>query len=212
MARAGTVEALDSDYARTAVLKGLPRRTVIRRHVLRNSLLPTITVIATQTGYLIGGLFVVETLFHYNGVGSLIYNAATQQGLPDARGRSARDRRSSTCSRRWSPTCSTRYLNPRIRLPGRRMSIDAVPVESAGAVAAVRTAPSRAASSSERSSAPRRSSWARSSSGSGSSARSSGTRSPPTIRPPRTSARSTGRRRARTGSVPISSGATCSRG
>ena len=52
MARAGTIEALNSDYTRTAVLKGLPRATVIRRHVLRNSLLPTITVIATQTGYL----------------------------------------------------------------------------------------------------------------------------------------------------------------
>jgi peptide/nickel transport system permease protein len=82
MARAGTVEALGSDYVRTAVLKGLPRRTVIRRHVLRNSLLPTITVIASQTGYLIGGLVVVETLFHYNGVGTLLLNAATQKDFP----------------------------------------------------------------------------------------------------------------------------------
>src|ERR1700689_5491256 len=64
MARAGTIEALDSDYARTATLKGLPRSVVIRRHLLRNSLLPTITVIATQMGYLIGGLVVVETLFN----------------------------------------------------------------------------------------------------------------------------------------------------
>ena len=76
MARAGTIESLNSDYARTAVLKGLPRTTVIRRHVLRNSLLPTITVIATQTGYLIGGLVVVETLFNYQGLGNLIYKAA----------------------------------------------------------------------------------------------------------------------------------------
>ena len=67
MARAGTIAALDADYTRTAVLKGLPRRTVIRRHVLRNALLPTITVVATQVGYLIGGLVVVEYLFHYNG-------------------------------------------------------------------------------------------------------------------------------------------------
>jgi peptide/nickel transport system permease protein len=76
MARTGTIEALNSDYARTAILKGLPRRTVIRRHILRNSLLPTITVIASQTGYLIGGLVLVESLFHWNGVGTLIYNAA----------------------------------------------------------------------------------------------------------------------------------------
>jgi len=76
MARAGTVTALDSDYARTATLKGLPRRTVVRRHVLRNALLPTITVIATQLGYLIGGLVVVEQLFNYNGIGTLLVNAA----------------------------------------------------------------------------------------------------------------------------------------
>jgi len=82
MARAGTLEALDSDYVRTATLKGLPRSVVIRRHVLRNSLLPTITVIATQTGYLIGGLVVVETLFNYPGLGRLIFTAATDKDFP----------------------------------------------------------------------------------------------------------------------------------
>ncbi|HUC59174.1 MAG TPA: ABC transporter permease [Streptosporangiaceae bacterium] len=82
MARAGTVEALDSDYARTATLKGLPRRTVITRHVLRNSLLPTITVIATQTGYLIGGLVVVEQLFNYQGIGRLVLTAANNKDFP----------------------------------------------------------------------------------------------------------------------------------
>jgi peptide/nickel transport system permease protein len=82
MARAGTIEALASDYTRTAVLKGLPRWVVIRRHVLRNSLLPTITVIATQTGYLIGGLVVIEDLFNYQGIGGLIYKAAVQKDFP----------------------------------------------------------------------------------------------------------------------------------
>jgi peptide/nickel transport system permease protein len=82
MARAGTVEALDADYTRTAVLKGLPRRVVLWRHVLRNALLPTISVIATQTGYLIGGLVVVETLFHYQGIGGLIYGAARGKDFP----------------------------------------------------------------------------------------------------------------------------------
>jgi peptide/nickel transport system permease protein len=80
--RAGTIEALDADYTRTAVLKGLPRRTVLKRHVLRNSLLPTIAVVATQTGYLIGGLVVVETLFNYPGMGRLIVTAATQKDMP----------------------------------------------------------------------------------------------------------------------------------
>jgi peptide/nickel transport system permease protein len=82
MARAGTIDALAADYTRTAVLKGLPRRTVLLRHVLRNSLLPTITVIATQTGYLIGGLVVVETLFNYQGIGLLIFNAAKSKDFP----------------------------------------------------------------------------------------------------------------------------------
>jgi peptide/nickel transport system permease protein len=82
MARAGTIEALASDYARTATLKGLPRRTMIRRHILRNSLLPTITVIASQTGYLLGGLVLVETLFRWNGIGTLLYNAATKKDFP----------------------------------------------------------------------------------------------------------------------------------
>ena len=82
MARAGTIEALDADYTRTAVLKGLPQRTVIWRHVLRNALLPTITVIATQTGYLIGGLVVIEMLFHYQGIGSLIFTAASKKDFP----------------------------------------------------------------------------------------------------------------------------------
>jgi peptide/nickel transport system permease protein len=76
MARTGTIDALESDYTRTAFLKGLPTATVIRKHVLRNSLLPTIAVIATQMGYLIGGLVVIEKLFNYNGIGQRIYTAA----------------------------------------------------------------------------------------------------------------------------------------
>ena len=82
MARAGTLEALDSDYTRTAVLKGLPQRTVIFRHVLGNALLPTITVVAAQVGYMIGGLVVVESLFRYQGIGSLILTAARGKDFP----------------------------------------------------------------------------------------------------------------------------------
>jgi len=82
MARAGTIEALDADYTRTAVIKGLPQRTVLRRHVLRNSLLPTIAVIATQVGYLMGGLVVIELIFNYQGIGQMIFRAATQKDFP----------------------------------------------------------------------------------------------------------------------------------
>jgi peptide/nickel transport system permease protein len=82
MTRAGMIEALDADYTRTAVLKGLPRRTVVRRHVLRNALLPTIAVVATQTSYLTGGLVVIETLFNYQGIGRLLFQAAQQKDFP----------------------------------------------------------------------------------------------------------------------------------
>jgi peptide/nickel transport system permease protein len=73
--RAGMIEAIDADYTRTAYLKGLGPARVVGRHVLRNALLPTIAVIATQTGYLIGGLLVIEKLFNYNGIGQRIYIA-----------------------------------------------------------------------------------------------------------------------------------------
>ncbi|WP_238005657.1 ABC transporter permease [Dactylosporangium sp. AC04546] len=82
MARASTVEALESDYVRTATLKGLPPRVVLFRHVLRNSMLPTIAVVATETGNLIGGLVVIETLFNYPGLGRLIYDAGNQKDFP----------------------------------------------------------------------------------------------------------------------------------
>lgn len=82
IARVGTLEALAADYTRTAVLKGLPTRIVILRHVLRNALLPTVTVATTQLGYLVGGLVVVETIFHYQGIGSLIFQAAQTRDFP----------------------------------------------------------------------------------------------------------------------------------
>jgi peptide/nickel transport system permease protein len=82
IARVGTIEALDADYTRTAILKGLSMATVMRRHVLRNALLPTITVIASLLGYLAGGLVVIETLFHYRGIGALIYSAARAKDFP----------------------------------------------------------------------------------------------------------------------------------
>src|SRR5882757_242526 len=82
MARAGTIAVLDANYVRTAVLKGLPPRRVVVRHVLRNSLLPSITVVSAQVGYLVGGLVVVEKLFNYPGIGQLIYTSAIGHDLP----------------------------------------------------------------------------------------------------------------------------------
>jgi peptide/nickel transport system permease protein len=76
MVRAGTIEALDADYTRTAYLKGLGLRQVLFKHVLRNALLPTIAVVATQTGYLLGGLVIVERAFNYPGMGQEIVSHA----------------------------------------------------------------------------------------------------------------------------------------
>ncbi len=80
--RAGMIDALDSDYTRTAYLKGLPSSVVVRKHVLRNALLPTIAVVAVQVGYLVGGLVAVEVLFNYQGIGLLIYESAREKDLP----------------------------------------------------------------------------------------------------------------------------------
>jgi peptide/nickel transport system permease protein len=82
MARAGVVDALNADYTRTAILKGLPMIKVVLRHVLRNALMPTITVISTQLGYLLGGLVVIESLFHIQGLGNLVLSAAKARDFP----------------------------------------------------------------------------------------------------------------------------------
>jgi peptide/nickel transport system permease protein len=81
LTRAGVLEELKKPYVRMATLKGLPRRTVIVKHVLRNALLPTITVIAISFGWLIGGLVVIETVFNYPGLGSLLVEAVKQKNL-----------------------------------------------------------------------------------------------------------------------------------
>lgn len=82
MTRAGVIDELKKPYVRTAVLKGLPRRRVIFKHVLRNALLPTITVIALSVGWLIGGLVVIENVFNYSGLGALLVEAVKQKNIP----------------------------------------------------------------------------------------------------------------------------------
>jgi peptide/nickel transport system permease protein len=81
MTRSGTIEVLQTDYVRTARLKGLPLLTVAFRHVLRNSLLPTITVVAAGVGWLIGGLIVTETVFGYPGLGRLVLFAVQRRDV-----------------------------------------------------------------------------------------------------------------------------------
>ena len=82
MARVGTVQVMGMPYIRTAVLKGVPRRRVIFGHMLRNAMVPTVTVIGSQVGWLIGGLVVIEWLFLYPGIGQLMVNAAQTHDIP----------------------------------------------------------------------------------------------------------------------------------
>ncbi|MGI9646438.1 MAG: ABC transporter permease [Ilumatobacteraceae bacterium] len=80
--RAGTIAALESDYTRTAYMKGLTTNQVMRKHVLRNSLQPTVAVTGTQIGYLFGGLVGLEIVFNYPGLGRLTFTAATKADFP----------------------------------------------------------------------------------------------------------------------------------
>jgi peptide/nickel transport system permease protein len=82
MARVGTVQVMGMPYIRTAVLKGVPRRRVIFGHMLRNAMVPTVTVIGSQVGWLIGGLVVIEWLFVYPGIGQLMVQAAQTHDIP----------------------------------------------------------------------------------------------------------------------------------
>lgn len=82
LTRAGVIEEKKSEYVRTAVLKGLPYPVVIFKHILRNALLPTVTVIAISTGWLISGLVVIEFVFGYPGLGSLLITAIERRDLP----------------------------------------------------------------------------------------------------------------------------------
>jgi peptide/nickel transport system permease protein len=82
LTRAGVVEELRRPYVRTARLKGLPYATVIFKHVLRNALLPTVTVLAISVGWLISGLIVIENVFNYPGLGRLLVFAIDRRDLP----------------------------------------------------------------------------------------------------------------------------------
>ena len=73
--RASVIEVLNEDYVRTANAKGLSGSVVDRRHVLRNALLPIVTVIGLQTGLLLGGAILTETIFGWAGVGKWVYDA-----------------------------------------------------------------------------------------------------------------------------------------
>ena len=82
LTRSSMVEALESMYVKVARARGLPERLVIVRHALRNALIPSITVLAQDFGFLIGGIVAVETVFAYPGLGRMLVGALERQDLP----------------------------------------------------------------------------------------------------------------------------------
>jgi peptide/nickel transport system permease protein len=82
MTRANVIEVMQSNYVRTAILKGLPMRRVLFRHVVPNAMLPTISVIAANIGWMLGGLIIVESVFAYPGLGRLVLDATQSRDVP----------------------------------------------------------------------------------------------------------------------------------
>ncbi len=82
MTRANVIEVMQSNYVRTAILKGLPMRRVLFRHVVPNAMLPTISVIAANIGWMLGGLIIVENVFAYPGLGRLVLEATQSRDVP----------------------------------------------------------------------------------------------------------------------------------
>ena len=82
LVRSALLEVLGADYVRTARAKGLPDPQVLRRHVLRNAIIPVLTVLGMHLGYLLGGAFIVETIFGWPGLGRLTVQAIFDRDLP----------------------------------------------------------------------------------------------------------------------------------
>jgi peptide/nickel transport system permease protein len=80
--RSSAIEVLAQDYIRVARAKGLPNRLILLRHVLRNSLLPVVTMIGLQIPSIVSGAVIAELVFNYPGMGLLFYQAATMHDFP----------------------------------------------------------------------------------------------------------------------------------
>lgn len=80
--RSSMMEVLDADYVRTARAKGLGERSVVMRHALRNALIPVVTMLGLQFGFLLGGSIVVEKVFNWPGMGRLLVDAVDMRDYP----------------------------------------------------------------------------------------------------------------------------------
>ena len=82
LVRSSMLEVLSQDFVRTARAKGLPERTVVVGHALRNAWLPVVTMVGLEFGFMLSGVVVVETIFSWPGVGRLVFNAINQRDIP----------------------------------------------------------------------------------------------------------------------------------
>ena len=80
--RASMIETLHADYVEAARARGLPETLILRRHVLRTSLISTVTIVGVNLGFLIGGTVIVESIFAIPGLGSLLVNAVATRDFP----------------------------------------------------------------------------------------------------------------------------------
>ena len=114
MTRSSMLGVLRSQYVRNARAKGLPERVVILRHALRNALLPTITILAMDVGWLIGGVVVAETVFAYPGIGRALIFSIERHDLPMIQA-SILVIAAIYCSANLVADLLYAYFNPRIR-------------------------------------------------------------------------------------------------
>lgn len=114
LVRASLIEVLESDYMRTARSKGLPDRLLVLRHALRNALLPAVSVLALNIGYLMSGAVLVESVFAYPGLGRLLLQAISQRDLPLLQGVALLTAVIFTLAN-LAADLAYRWLNPRIR-------------------------------------------------------------------------------------------------
>jgi ABC-type dipeptide/oligopeptide/nickel transport system permease component len=84
--RSSMLETLGEDYVLTARAKGLPPRRVVRRHAFRNALLPVVTLVALDLGYIVGGALLIEVIFSWPGIGLAMYDAIGQRDYPMLQG------------------------------------------------------------------------------------------------------------------------------
>jgi peptide/nickel transport system permease protein len=82
LTRSGMIDAMASDYIRTARAKGLSRRSIVLKHAARNAAMPVVSIAAVQLGFMLGGSIVIETVFALHGVGFLAWESISKNDFP----------------------------------------------------------------------------------------------------------------------------------